>query len=175
MYELPFGQNKTFLQDGIASKLAGGWAISGIVTLQTGFPFTPNVSGDTAGVGAGTGGIFVRPNLVPGQTWQLSGSDQTTAHWFNTAAFVAPPTGQFGNVGKNTIIGPGMTNFDFVVSREISIREGFRLQLRGEAFNIFNHSNYNVVGRIINSPATFGQVLSQLDPRQIQLGAKLIF
>ena len=91
VYSLPFGANKTFFQEGLASKLLGGWQVSGIHSMQTGFPFTINLQGDTAGVGAGTGGIFIRPNAVAGQDWQLPSSVQTTNRYFNTAAFAAPP------------------------------------------------------------------------------------
>jgi hypothetical protein len=175
VYELPFGKNKPLLQEGVASKILGGWTMSGIYSMQTGFPFTINVRGDSANVGAGTGGIFIRPNAVPGATWELSSGQRSTDKYFNTAAFVAPDKGQFGNVGKNTVIGPGLTNLDFVIAKEIAVLEKMKLQIRGEAFNIFNHSNYTIVGRIINDPATFGKVLGQLDPRQIQIGAKLVF
>ncbi|HUS05568.1 MAG TPA: TonB-dependent receptor [Bryobacteraceae bacterium] len=175
LYDLPFGHNQKFLTEGLASKLLGGFQISGIYSMQTGFPFTVNLTGDTAGVGAGTGGIFVRPNAVPGQTADLPGSERSTSRYFNTSAFSLPPNFTFGNVGKNTVTGPGLTNLDLVVSKETRIGENLRFQIRVEAFNIANHSNYNGVGRIINTPATYGKVLNQLDPRQIQLGAKILF
>jgi hypothetical protein len=143
--------------------------------MQSGFPFTVNVSGDTAGIGAGTGGILIRPNYVYGQTVELAGSARSTERFFNTAAFLAPPTAAFGNLGRNTVMGPSLTNLDMVVAKNIAIKEAMKLQFRAEFFNIFNHSNYNIVGRIINDPATFGRVLSQLDPRQLQFGVKLAF
>jgi hypothetical protein len=174
VYSLPFGADKAFFQEGITSKVLGGWQLSGIYSAQTGFPFTINTQGDTAGVGAGTGGIFIRPNLVSGQNWELSGDERSTARYFNTSAFTAPPVAAFGNVGRNTVIGPGLVNFDFVLAKQVAIREGINLQLRAEAFNIMNHSNYTVVGRLINTP-TFGRVLGQQDPRQIQFGAKILF
>ena len=174
VYQLPFGRDKRFLRYGLASKILGGWETSGILTLQSGFPFTLNLKGDTAGVGAGTGGIFVRPNAVPGADWQLTGSQQSTSRYFNTAAFTMPAAGTFGNVGRNTIIGPGLFNMDMVLSRYARLKEGVNLQFRAEFFNGFNHSNYNLVGRIVNDP-TFGQILSQLDPRQLQFGLKLTF
>lgn len=175
VYDLPFGAGRQMLQEGVWSKVLGGIQASGIFSIQTGFPFTINIQGDSANVGAGTGGIFVRPNAVPGQNWDLSGGQRSTGRYFNTDAFVAPPSGTFGNVGKNTLIGPGLTNVDLVLSKEFVVRERLRFQFRGEAFNILNHSNYTLVGRILNAPATYGRVLGQLDPRQIQLGAKLIF
>ena len=125
-------------------------------------------------MGAGTGGIFVRPNLVPGADWRLSGDQQSTSRFFNIAAFASPAAGTFGSVGRNTIIGPGFVNADVAVARYIHVKEGILLQLRAEFFNTLNHPNYNLVGRIVNDP-TFGQVLSQFDPRQLQFGLKLTF
>jgi hypothetical protein len=174
VYQLPFGRTQKYLRYGVASKLFGGWETSGIVTAQSGFPYTLNLRGDTAGVGAGTGGIFVRPNLVPGTNWQLPGDQQSTARYFNTAAFAAPATGAFGSVGRNTLIGPGFFNVDAVVARHFRIKEGLDLQFRAEFFNTLNHPNFTLVGRIVNDP-TFGQVLSQADPRQLQFGFKVTF
>jgi hypothetical protein len=174
LYSLPFGKNGHWLKQGWGSKLAGGFELSGIYTMQTGFPFTVNLKGDSANVGAGTGGIFVRPNPVPGQSEQLDSSLRSTSAWFNTSAFSVPPAGQFGSVGRNTVIGPGLTNLDVVLQRNIPIRERVNLQLRAEFFNALNHSNYNIVGRILNDPL-FGVVQSQLDPRQLQFGLKVLF
>jgi hypothetical protein len=174
VYSLPFGTDKKWLQEGIASKVFGAWQVSGIYSMQSGFPSTVNIQGDTAGVGAGTGGIFIRPNAVAGQDWQLPSDQRTTSRYFNTAAFSAPATGQFGNVGRNTIIGPGLVNLDVVLAKSIDFTETRKLQFRAEAFNVLNHSNYTIVGRLLNTP-TFGRVQGQLDPRQIQFDAKLLF
>jgi hypothetical protein len=170
LYDLPVRKNMR-----IASAVFGNMQLSGILSMQSGFPFTVNVSGDTAGIGAGTGGILIRPNYISGQTLALSSSERTTDRFFNTSALVAPPAAAFGNLGRNTIIGPGVTNLDVVLAKSIAITERIKLQLRGEVFNVFNHPNYNIVGRIINDPATYGKVLSQLDPRQLQFGLKLQF
>lgn len=174
VYQLPFGRSQKYLRYGVGSKVLGGWEISGIVTAQTGFPYTINLRGDTAGVGAGTGGIFVRPIAVPGTTYQLPGNQMSTARYFNTAAFTAPATGTLGNVGRNTLIGPGLFNADAVLVRHFRIKERMDLQFRAEFFNTLNHSNYTLVGRILNDP-TFGQVLSQADPRELQFGFKFTF
>jgi hypothetical protein len=174
VYQLPFGRTQKYLRYGVASKIFGGWETSGIVTAQSGFPYTLNLRGDTAGVGAGTGGIFVRPNLVPGTNWQLPGDQRSTSRYFNTAAFTAPATGAFGSVGRNTLIGPGFFNVDAVLARHFRIKEGLDLQFRAEFFNTLNHPNFTLVGRILNDP-TFGQVLSQADPRQLQFGFKVTF
>src|SRR5262249_34661200 len=111
---------------------------------------------------------------VPGATWQLDGSQRSTSRYFNTDAFISPAAGTFGNVGRNTIIGPGQANADLIVARYIRVKEGIRLQFRAEFFNALNHSNYLLVGRIVND-ATYGQVLSQYDPRELQFGMKLTF
>ncbi len=174
VFQLPFGRDKRYLRYGLASKALGGWETSGILTLQTGFPFTLNLKGDTAGVGAGTGGIFVRPNAVPGVDWRLAGDQKSTARFFNTSAFSLPAAGTFGNAGRNTLIGPALVNADVVLARHIRLREGLNLQFRAEFFNTVNHPNFNLVGRIMNDP-TFAQVLSQFDPRQLQFGLKLTF
>ncbi len=167
LYDLPVPKNK-----GLFSKAFGDIQLSGIFSFQTGFPITLNLRGDTAGVGAGTGGIFVRPNYVPGQP--LGVAKQTTSQFFNTAAYAAPAAATFGNVGKNTVIGPGLANIDFVLAKNISVVERVKIQLRAEFFNSMNHPNWNIVGRIVNDP-TFGRVVNQLDPRQIQFGIKIIF
>jgi len=170
LYDLPVAKNNS-----VGSKIFRDIQLSGILSIQTGFPFTVNLSGDTAGAGAGTGGIFIRPNYILGQNVELSGSDRSTSRFFNTAAFSLPPTGTFGNLGRNTIIGPGLTDLDVVLAKSVALGESIRLQLRVECFNLFNHPNYNLVGRIINDPTTFGRVLNQLDPRQLQFGLKLVF
>jgi hypothetical protein len=174
VYHLPFGRNQRYLRHGLASKVFGGWETSGIATMQSGFPFTINLRGDSAGVGAGTGGIFVRPIALPGVDWRLADSQKSTARMFNAAAFLAPSAGAFGNLGRNTIIGPSFVNVDMVVARYITLREGVKLQFRAEVFNALNHPNFSLVGRILNDP-TFGQALSQFDPRQLQFGVKLTY
>jgi hypothetical protein len=174
VWDLPFGAGRRMLAQGLLSRIAGGWQVAGILQMQSGFPFTINLNGDTAGIGGGTGGILVRPNAVPGATYKLADDQRSTARYFNTAAFSMPPAGAFGNLGRNTVSGPGLVNLDTTLSRTFAIRDRLRLQARGEFFNLFNHPNYRLVGRLINV-ADFGRVLSQFDPRQVQLGMKLSF
>jgi hypothetical protein len=174
VWNLPWGQGRRWLPTGPVSWLFGGWQISAIHTVQTGFPFTLNLAGDTAGIGGGTGAILVRPNPVAGQNWKLAAGDRSTERWFNTAAFSAPPAFTLGTVGRNTVIGPSMVNLDVLGAKNFRLREGVNLQFRGELFNAFNTPNYSIVGRIINNPQ-FGRVQNQLDPRQIQFGLRLAF
>jgi hypothetical protein len=171
---LPFGPGRRFLQSGLWSKLLGDFQLAGIYTMQSGFPFTVNLRGDTAGVGAGTGGIFVRPNPVPGVDPYLPKGEWANGRYLNPAAFAAPPAGAFGTIGRNSIVGPGFINLDVSLVRTLALGRRARLDLRAEAFNLMNRRNYTIVGRILNDP-TFGQLLSQADPRQWQFGGRLTF
>ena len=172
--ELPFGAGKRWLSQGVLSQVLGGWQIAGIVSMQSGFPFTINVSGDTANIGGGSGGILIRGNPVPGQSAELPANQRSTGRWFNTSAFVAPPASQFGLLGRNTLVGPGLFNIDTTVSKHFRIRERYRVEIRAEAFNLSNTPNYSQIGRIINAP-DYGNIDSQLPPRQLQFGGKVTF
>lgn len=174
LYDLPVASRRVLERRTLVSALLADWQIAGIMTMQSGFPFTVNVRGDTAGVGGGTGGIAVRPDVVPSVSPSLPGSQRNTGRFFNTGAFSLPAAYTFGNVGRNTVIGPGLVNLDVAISKAIHRTGTWHLQLRAETFNVVNHPNYNLVGRLINDP-TFGQILSQLDPRQIQLAVRLEF
>jgi hypothetical protein len=174
VWDLPFGSGRRLLARVPAARILGNWQVAGIVTAQTGFPFTINLSGDTAGIGGGAGGILIRANPVPGQDAELLASQRSAQRWFNTGAFVAPPAYTLGTLGRNTLIGPGLFNTDVTLSRHWSIAERFRLDFRAEAFNLLNTPNYNQLGRILNS-ATFGQALNELSPRQLQFAAKVSF
>jgi hypothetical protein len=172
--ELPFGAGKKWLTQGLASQVLGGWQVAGIVAMQSGFPFTINVTGDTAGIGGGSGGILIRGNPVPGQVAELPADRRSAQKWYNTNAFVQPPAGSFGILGRNTLVGPGLFNVDTTLSKKFRLRERYLLEIRAEAFNLSNTPNYSQLGRIINA-SDYGQVDSQLAPRQLQFGAKVIF
>jgi hypothetical protein len=178
VYDLPFGKGHHLFGQGLGGAILGGWQLSGILQLQSGFPFTVDYKGDPINIGGGSGGILVRPNYVLGANGSpvdpnLQSSQRSTSAWFNTAAFVQPVY-QFGTVGRNTLIGAGLTNIDATIARTFHIVEKLKLQFRAEVFNMANHSNYGLIGRVVNDP-TFGIVQNQLPPRQIQLGLKAEF
>ncbi|HLK64782.1 MAG TPA: TonB-dependent receptor [Bryobacteraceae bacterium] len=178
VYDLPFGKGHKLAGNGLGATVLGGWHLSGILQLQSGFPFTINYKGDPINIGGGSGGILTRPNYVLNANGSpvdpnLSSGQRSTASWFNTGAFVQP-INQFGAVGRNTMQGPGLGNIDTTIARTFHIYEKLNLQFRVEVFNIANHSNYNLIGRIVNDP-TFGIVQNQLPPRQIQVGFKAEF
>jgi hypothetical protein len=178
LYELPFGKGKRLFGQGAGAAVLGGWAFSGTLQAQTGFPFTINYKGDPINIGGGSGGILVRPNYAVdangGNVDPVLPADQrSTARYFNTAAFVQP-IASFGDVGRNTMTGANLVNLDATLSRNFRLGERANLQARGEFFNLMNHPNYGLIGRVINDP-TFGIVQNQLPPRQIQLALKVSF
>jgi len=174
-FDIPLGRGGAYLFDkGWVSTLLGGWQTFGIVTLQTGRPFTvallsdidnSNTGRTTLGFGAND-----RPNIVGNPEVNNPGPN----HWFNPAAFAFSPFGTFGNAGRNILTGPEFQNVNASIMKNTILREGLNLQLRVEAFNLFNHPNFNLPDNFLGSP-TFGQILSAQSPRHIQLGAKLIF
>jgi len=175
VYELPFGRGKRFRnQGGIANVLLGGWQMNGLWGVQTGTPFTINVSVDTANIGSTNGGVN-RGNVVLGQSVSLPADQRSTSQWFNTAAFTAPPAYTFGNAGRNTVTGPGLITADTSLAKNTRLTERVALQLRFEAFNLINHPNYSTPNRSVNSPQ-FGSITSQNgSARQFQLGGKVVF
>ncbi|MBM3762051.1 MAG: hypothetical protein FJW36_17610 [Acidobacteria bacterium] len=176
--ELPFGKGKKFPAGTWGNRLFGGFQLSGIVSAQSGFPFTVNWQGDTAGIGGGTGGVIIHPNVATrdGQPANpnLPADEKTMARFFDTRALSAAPASTLGNLGRNAIIGPGILNLDAALLRNFRITERVALQFRWESFNAANRPNWNIVGLIINNP-TYGQVVNQLSPRQQQFALKLIF
>jgi hypothetical protein len=167
VYNLPFGLHGKHLINGLPSQIIGDWQISGIVTWQTGQPFTEYYGTDNSNTGENAD----RPNVVSNPN---SGAPHTVAQWFNTAAFAAAPAGSFGNEARNSIIGPGYTDLDTALARVFPIHDGISLHFRAEAFNLANHPNfYNPTGTF--GSGTFGKLSQAYDPRQLQFSLKLLF
>jgi len=157
---------------GAAKFLLGGWQLNGIFSAQTGTPFTV-VSGKDQALTGTAGGQ--RANLVGNpllDTGRPRG--QLIQQYFNPAAFALPQLGQFGNLGRNSMNGPGGYNLDGSVFRGFHLRERMSLQFRAEFFNALNHANLtNPVANI--GAATVGRILSASDPRILQFGLKIIY
>ena len=163
--ELPFGDGKPLLTEGIGAKILGGWTVSGIYSARSGRPLT--VSQGTNNVGAGAEGL---PNLVGDPK-----GPQTVDQWFNKAAFELVPSGTFGNAGRNIVRGPGWITFDMSVQRRINLTDRFNATLRWDVFNLFDRANFGLPERNITA-ATAG-VISTLagDPRVMQFSLRLGF
>jgi len=184
LYDLPAGKGRHFLNHGgITNAVIGGWRLSSIVTLGSGFP---------TGVGTGTnrsnaGGD--RPNSVPGQSVSLS--NPTTAEWFNIQAFALNQLYQWGNVGRNVITGPGVNTWDFSTLKDFPFAERRFVEFRFEAFNFANHPNFgdpnasltsnavnSATGVAIPGTGSFGTISSLrsgIDMRELQFSLKVVF
>jgi hypothetical protein len=173
-YELPFAKDKLY----------GGWMLNSIVTAQSGFPFTPQLgynpsnNGDTRNpVRAFVNPAFTGP-VVLGNPSQ----------WFDPNAFIAPPnsSGFYGNLGRNTFIGPGLATWDMSLLKSTRFHESNNVQFRVEVFNLLNRANFNSPNLITHvllpgsttptqSPAAGLITSTSTSSRQIQFGLKWLW
>ena len=186
LYELPFGHGRQFANtlQGWSSKLVSGWSVAGVLTAQSGFPFTPQLSynpsnnGDTRNP--------VRPFLDPNFSGPVVLGNPN--QWFNPAAFLAPPSnsGFYGNAGRDTYLGPGLVTWDFSALKDTAIGDRLNLQFRAEIFNLLNRANFSTPNLIVFTPptaanptglsGTAGAITStSTTSRQIQFGLKLLW
>ena len=180
IYELPFGRGKPFGKDisGLAKGFVGGWSTTSIVTLQSGFPITPQLSynpsnnGDTRNP--------VRPLLNPNFVGPVVTGNPS--QWFNPAAFLQPPanSGFFGNLGRDTLNGPGLATWDFSALKNTALSERLTVQFRAELFNLLNRANFNTPNLIVFTPTglsgTAGAITStSTTSRQVQFAVKLLW
>ena len=176
VYQLPFGPGQALGggQTGAVARLLGGWQLNGIVSLQTGQPYTVALPGelDNSNTGRSSFGFGAgdRPNV--GSDPNLASPDPQ--QWFDPGAFSMPEYGSFGNAGRNIVDGPGLANVDFSVLKDIRIAETATLQLRAELFNMLNTPNFLNPNIFFGTPG-FGRVLAARDGREVQFGMKLIF
>ncbi len=179
-YELPFGANRRLLSHAArpVNFIVGGWTASGIVTAQTGFPFSPQLGYNPTGNGDTRNPV--RPNWNPNFTGTLY--PRTPNQYFNPSAFLPPATGTYGNVSRDSLTGPGLTEVDFSATRNAHLTERLGLQFRAEFFNILNHTNFLTPNEVVYTSATSGIsptagliTATSTTSRQIQFGAKLQF
>ena len=177
-YELPFGRGRRFGggSRGWVEKLIGGWQWNGILNVQSGFPFTPTVGSNSSGSGD-TQNPDV-PNWNPSFNGPviLGKAEQ----WFDPKAFSMPLAGTFGNAGRSSLIGPGLTNLDTSLFKKFSINEKWSLQFRAETFNLFNHANLDPPNSVVfsgNNYSGSAGVITETatTSRQIQFALKLLF
>jgi hypothetical protein len=174
-YDLPFGKGKSYFADkGWASTLLSGWQSFGVITWQSGRPFTVALLSEIDNSGTGRSILGFGANDRPNLTGDPQLSSPSTGRWFNTAAFAFPAPGTFGNAGRNIIDGPGYQSVNASLVKNTNLTENINLQFRVEAFNLFNHPNFNLPDNFLGSP-TFGQITSARDPRHLQFGLKLLF
>jgi hypothetical protein len=204
-YDLPFGPNRHFLNTAPApiAFLAGGWTTSAIVSAQTGFPFSPQLGYNPPGNGDSRNPI--RPSWNPAFNGNLY--PRTAGEYFNPNAFLQPTVsianssggntiyGTYGNVKRDSLEGPRLTDLDFSAAKTSKITEKLNLEFRAEFFNLFNHTNFLTPNEVVYSSAptitttsgiqtvtpsavspTAGVVTAtSTTSRQIQFGVKLEF
>jgi hypothetical protein len=160
-------------QSGFRNWITKDWRLSAIYQAQSGFPFTISVFGDTANAGTLLGENPIRANYTGLPVF--GPGTRTADQWFNPAAFSTPAAFTFGNVGRNTVYGPGRQTLDLALQREFSFTEQIKFQIRAEAFNALNHSNLGTPNRFVNTPQ-FGTITEAATPgREIQFGVRLSF
>jgi hypothetical protein len=166
IYDIPFLRNSgsRFLKSTI-----GGWEVSGIITMTSGVPINPQLTGGQSGNGL--------PNATnrPDQVGNVS-YPHKVGEWFNTKAFVNPAVGAWGNAGHNSLRGPGRDNWNLSLFKSFVLSEarGSRFEFRAESFNTWNHTEFDQVSNGLGA-SNFGQVTTAFDPRVFQFGAKLYY
>jgi hypothetical protein len=187
-WELPLGQGHAWFSNvsAVGQRFAAGWSLSGIATVQSGFPFSPQLGYNPTGNGDTRNPV--RPQINPNFHGSLY--PKTAAQWFNPEAYTDPYPGTFGNAGRDILSGPGLADVDLAVAKMTTIHEHLRTQFRVEYFNILNHTNFTTPNAVVLSsgptpskpsaaPAispTAGTITgTATTSRQIQLGLKFLF
>jgi hypothetical protein len=152
----------------VVSAILRDWQVNGIFTANTGLPFTVRSGTDRSLTGIGQDNAD-----IVGDPARPAGADVT--QWFNPQAFVPAALGTFGNVGRNSQRGPGYASLDLALFRNIALSSRFRVQVRAEAFNALNRTNFNNPNATVTAGGNFGRILSANDPRVVQFGLKLLF
>ena len=177
-YELPFGHDQRWLNNGgvFETKIISGWQLNSIVTMLSGFPFTPLVGSNRSGDGdtrnpdrVSLNPTFTGPILL-----------RSPSKWFDPNALSLPTPGTYGNIGRGTLTGPNLAEVDMSVFKNTALSEKFNLQFRTEIFNLLNRANFGPVnanafsaGAVSPSAGTITTLATSA--RQIQFGLKLIF
>ena len=179
-YELPFGPGKRFFAKvtGPARIAAAGWSASAIVAAQSGFAFSPQLGYNPTGNGDTRNPV--RPNWNPDFSGNLY--PRMPGQWFNPQAFLPPANGTYGNVGRDSLTGPGLTELDFSATKNTRVTERVGLQFRAEFFNVLNHTNFLTPNEVVYTSATSGIsptagviTATSTTSRQVQFGAKVQF
>ena len=153
--------------------LTTDWAVSGITTIQSGFPLRITSSSDRELLDSFDYETIGRPDLVA--PFQRLSPQSSGGYYFAPSSFADAALGQIGNAPRTICCGPGIANFDFAIHKTIPLQEGRNLEFRTEIFNLFNHTQFFNPDGNISDGAAFGQVSRAQDPRLIQLALRLLF
>lgn len=169
VYQAPFGRGRKFGSHGLLAAVIGNWSVSSVLIWHTAPPFTVRTATNTTqafSAGPLRADVLRDPNLPASQ--------RSLYRWFDTDAFRQPAPYLFGNQGVNLLRAASRLSLNGAILRDFPINERFRLQFRGEAFNVLNHANFGLPGQALGN-ADFGIVSSASAPRQMQLGARMVF
>ncbi|HET6177175.1 MAG TPA: TonB-dependent receptor [Candidatus Sulfotelmatobacter sp.] len=177
VYQLPYGRGRRFPLHGIVDQVAGGWTISSLFQWHTGTPFTPVIQGSVAsGIDPGLRAGTLYPDLVG----DPHVSNPSVNQWFNPAAYANPAPGTFGNVSRNSLVGPAFSNVNIGIAKEFPIHESMGLEIKANAYNAFNHVNFNNPNANVGDSGTADTSAGKLTgivggQRIIELGAHFRF
>jgi hypothetical protein len=166
IYDIPFLQKSP---NRLLRTTLGGWEVSGIVTMTSGLPINPQLTGGQSSNGLPN--ATNRPDKISSVSYP-----HKVGEWFDTSTFASPAVGAWGNAGFNSLRGPGRDNWNLSVFKSFpfSADGTRRFEFRAESFNVWNHTQFDQVSNGLGA-SNFGQVTSAFDPRVFQFGAKLYF
>ncbi len=172
-WELPLGRNRRFIREGMLAKVLGGFSVNAIAQAQSGFPIS--ISATNASL-QGLAFNSLRPNITGDVTTSATTKADRLRQYFNTLAFAQPTPYSFGNAPRTLpgLRGPNYFTTNLSLQRDFRFTETAKLQIRAEAFNVFNRANFQVPGTAFGA-ANFGVITSTEDPRQIQFAARIYF
>jgi len=180
IWELPFGQGRRYLKEGVAEWFFGGWALNGITQARTGQQLTITVTRSSGDLPDGNNN-GQRPDVVLGVP--LKPANQTADNWINFAAFAVPPRGRWGTAGRSLLTGPGLVQFDLSLTKSFPFSEGRDVEFRWELYNAFNRAQLgNPATNISAGVASFGRITAPLNRnfgtgtnRQMQFALRVNF
>ena len=168
VWDLPAGQGRATHPGGVLGALINDWTIASVMTLQSGVPVAVTQANALGYAGFTT----QRPNLVGDPT--LPADERTPAHWFNTAAFATANQFTIGSASRNPVRGPSYRDVDLALMRRVGFGGERAIELRLEVFNLLNTANFGAPAAQLG-PTSFGTITTALDPRVVQLAAKVWF
>ncbi|HEY9126704.1 MAG TPA: carboxypeptidase regulatory-like domain-containing protein [Acidobacteriaceae bacterium] len=179
VWELPVGKGHAVLANDsmLVEEVIGGWSLNGIASLQSGFPFSPQLGYNSAGNGDTRNPG--RPDVNPDFSGKLY--PHTAAQWFNPQAFQSPASGTLGNTTRDSLTGPGLADLDLSLAKNFAIHERTHAQFRAEYFNVLNHTNFTTPNAVVLSAAdtyspTAGRMTATATTsRQLQFALKILF
>jgi hypothetical protein len=169
VYNLPVGAGGTFLaHTPVVNQVVGHWRVSTVASFQEGYPYNVSQSNTT---GLYNGAQYATENGSPA----IPRSQRTVTNWFKTSVFSVTPQDTFGNAPRATLFGPGQNVWNVALMRDIPLWERLTFTFRADAYNLFNHPQFDGLGTSLASPTTFGHLTAAEDQRELLVSGRLRF